>query len=60
MAKNNLSMTLFLTNARAGKALSVVARYLADMNERHPFDENAKRAARALRYAIKHLECRAK
>lgn len=57
MASKNatLQVTLYVTNLKALRALEYAARVMADAQESQPWNKDLTKAAKALRYAAKHL-----
>lgn len=51
----HMQVTLYVTNLKALKALQYAARIMADAQESQPWNKDLTKAAKALRYAAKHL-----
>ena len=60
MANSNSTVVVnfFIQNRKAARALIRAASKIAEIAEEQPWNEDAKEAAKALTYAIKHLEVR--
>jgi hypothetical protein len=56
MAQVSVSLNVVFKNPKAIRALTVAAKCLAEIGDDMPWRPEAKRAARALRYAVKHLQ----